>query len=1071
VLLLALGIAPPRAAASTPHYSHREWLQPDGLPHNAAERLLMARDGWLWIGTRAGLARFDGVKFTVFDSRTPGFTDDAVLDLAEDAAGALWVATKKGLYRKDGERFTRLTQDDGLPHNQVNQLAPGKDGSLWLATQGGVSRILGSKIATHPHTETVYDANMHPEMARDVTSVALGSGGAVWVGTRGGLRRLDPDAGRQEAVWRPPVPLNELNKGHSQRLLLDREGRLWFGGEDALYLRGEEGWVALPFPAGAGDLRVRQLLQDESGRIWAVRGGAIFQVEGRSVVPFAEAFGLADAYVTDLLPENGRVWVATRHRGLHCLEPTRLRMFSTRDGLCHNSVVSVAPERGGGLWVATARGVMRMRSEKFEFPQSSQPLENLATLAVLEDRAGVVWISSPNLYKGPLFGLEPTAAGYQKLEFEAHFDPRNFFEDREGKLWVGGLGGLQCLVGGGKAQPSGDWSGTPNRRARPSRWHLRPSVVTHMENALWREFRGEEWRDPKADPPAWKPLSQADRATLEKSPLPIGASWPNHDFQAVHQTPDGAVWLATWGGGVARLLDGKVTTLGVREGLASSQVHCLLADTEGLLWAGTAGGLARIEPSQLGPSGKPRVTSFTPRHGLPHAEANQLVEDHLGNLWVGCGAGIYRVARAELAALAAGAKTAVEVLLLDGDDGLPGAETTGRQQPSACRTPDGFLWFATPTGLARIDPAAAERKRQPPKVLMESIISGKRTWPLLESPPSGPTTLPAGAGASVSIEFTALDYAAPKDLRFRHRLEGLDNTWAEAGAGRAAQFTNLDPGRYEFHVQVAGRDGRWMEPGASLAFQITPHCWQTAWFQLLAGSGVLLAVVLGVEWRLRVLRQLEKAEASAALVRQRELLARDLHDDLGSRLAQLSFLGDMAARDPSQASRLAQVARETARDLDCLVWTVDPERGGLDQLVAYLGELADDFLSSAGLDLELALPPAPPPTRLPDPARKAVMLAAKEALRNVVKHARATRVRLAVELRGGELCVAVEDNGRGLPKAMLGAGAAEKPASPGHGVANMRRRMAEVGGSCEFQERPGGGAVALLRLPVGTPSA
>ncbi len=123
----------------TERFDVQSWNRDDGLPDNAAERLLLAHDGWLWIGTRSGLARFDGLKFTVYDGQTPGFTDDAILDLAEDAEGSLWIATKRGLYRKQGGTFTKFTTADGLLHNQVNHILPAPDRGLWLATIGGVN--------------------------------------------------------------------------------------------------------------------------------------------------------------------------------------------------------------------------------------------------------------------------------------------------------------------------------------------------------------------------------------------------------------------------------------------------------------------------------------------------------------------------------------------------------------------------------------------------------------------------------------------------------------------------------------------------------------------------------------------------------------------------------------------------------------------------------------------------------------------------------------------------------------------------------------------------------------------
>ncbi len=242
----------------------------------------------------------------------------------------------------------------------------------------------------------------------------------------------------------------------------------------------------------------------------------------------------------------------------------------------------------------------------------------------------------------------------------------------------------------------------------------------------------------------------------------------------------------------------------------------------------------------------------------------------------------------------------------------------------------------------------------------------------------------------------------------------------------------------------------------------------------IAFSGFFV-LLLFLRWWLHQIRRLERAEAAARLALQREHLARDLHDDLGSKLAQISLLGELTARDPVHAPRLGAFAREVAKSLDGLVWTLHPERDSLEHLAAYLGEVAREFVIPAGLELELDFPSAQLHGRLSPPIRKAVMLAVQESLHNIVKHAGARRARLAIEARATDFTVTVEDDGRGLADGFKAAAGVSKPdpsgRGRGHGLENMRRRLAELGGRCELGSRREGGTYVRLVAPLCTPSS
>ncbi|MEK7674554.1 MAG: triple tyrosine motif-containing protein, partial [Verrucomicrobiota bacterium] len=553
----------------------------------------------------------------------------------------------------------------------------------------------------------------------------------------------------------------------------------------------------------------------------------------------------------------------------------------------------------------------------------------------------------------------------------------------------------------------------------------------------------------------------------------------------------GDLWFGTWGGGLNRLRDRRIEVFTIRDGLAGDRVQALHQDTEGVLWSGTTEGLSRQDPqpSTFNPQ---RFFSFTTAHGLPDKQVNQILEDDAGHLWIGCDEGIYRVAKRELAEVATGRAARVECLLLDEQDGLLGGETYSGSQPSACKTPDGRLWFATPHGLAMLDPAHISRRDSQPKVFIERLRVGDAWLELLDEPggaikgarssgresahsslqrsqsrltsaatlQGSKVQLSAGSGRSLAFEFTALEYFAPKKLRFRYRLEGFDRDWHDAGVRRTAFYTNLKPGDYRFQVIAANRNGVWNEPGASFALHLAPYLWQRWWFH---PAWLFAAALAGFGLHRRRIRQIaacQELEKAAGLAEQRALLGADLHDAAGASLCQIVRQCEQAesASGDDRFAAVAASAREALEAFDETVWLLKPGNETLDRLALRIIRTGDKLLGSSGLRAQWQMPEDLPALPLKATAQRDLLLIVKESLHNVLKHARATEVCLQLELADGCLKIVIADNGSGFDPA------AAPPDR--HGLANLRRRAETWGGRLEIVSRVGAGTRVEVVVPI-----
>jgi signal transduction histidine kinase len=282
----------------------------------------------------------------------------------------------------------------------------------------------------------------------------------------------------------------------------------------------------------------------------------------------------------------------------------------------------------------------------------------------------------------------------------------------------------------------------------------------------------------------------------------------------------------------------------------------------------------------------------------------------------------------------------------------------------------------------------------------------------------------------------------------------------------------MPPGEYRFRVTACNRDGIWNPNDASLEFVVAAPFYRTWWFQILVALvllGAVASLVRYVELR-KMRRQVERAEREGAIERERARIAKDIHDDLGASLTEITLLSELAqsgdappAEVQSDMRKIAARTRQLTRSLDATVWAVNPRNDSLDSLVSYLCHHAEEYLHTAGIRCRLDVPEGLPPRAVTAAVRHNVYLIVKEALHNVVKHSGATEVSLRITIDAEKLTVAVTDNGRGFDAS---ADAPMHPASDrrGNGLENMRRRAEEIGGRLALQSAAGNGTRVQLEV-------
>jgi signal transduction histidine kinase len=318
----------------------------------------------------------------------------------------------------------------------------------------------------------------------------------------------------------------------------------------------------------------------------------------------------------------------------------------------------------------------------------------------------------------------------------------------------------------------------------------------------------------------------------------------------------------------------------------------------------------------------------------------------------------------------------------------------------------------------------------------------------------------------VEIHYTANSLVAPERVRFRYRLVGADGDWLwDDQNRRVAFYTNLRPGDYTFQVSACNSHGTWNEQGDRFSFYVAPHFYETWPFYSVCGAMIVFAGPALHYRRIRRLRRVQRLEQQRALHEERARIAKDLHDDLGANLTGLALQLDLARSLGLPADtlqeRLANLARHTRGLVDNMrevVWAMNPQHDNMESLASFLGQYTEEYLAGADLRCRLELPSNLPAQPVNSHTRHQLFLVLKEALHNIVRHARANEVRLRLEQEPHELRLAVEDDGCGLPPD--GARVA------GHGLDGMEKRVVDLGGEFSATSPTGVGTHIEIKLPL-----
>lgn len=971
----------------------------DGLPGDQVLALHEDHDGFIWIGTESGLARYEGVRIRTWyhDRKDPhSLSNNVVWDITEDENGRVWIATDHGLCAYDARTggFDRLfisqAYNDPTSANRIHQLAADGHGRLWLSTEDGVHTVSvsGPPAQIPLPTDGARIGRLTRRQSAGLASDTLRDG--LWINGSEGLVFFDLKAGVFRASSNE-ASFSCLNDTLAQDVRPDGEGGIWYftTGTKELIHADKSGRVVFKevITTTTDKLVNPQFIElDKTGTLWLstwsqelrtlnVRTGAWLNIAHDERLPWSIVNSNAKSWLQD---RDGRIWLGT-YSGADILDPANSGMHQFLIGAASEApfltlmlpidtnTVLIGTDGAGVIELDRSTGKQACLSyeEPTDHPSNIPAMNHVRCMAAF----GEDWLI------GTHYGLLRLNAAFTRLERPAELVRAQpnlgrggitfIMNDLDGDTWIGKWqGGLYKVGSAGRA----DYFDSIAPAPLPSRYLL---SSVNGPDGMWIGFNNG-----------------------------AGASLIRHDSI------------------VSRVLNEPDAT-GANYGVVNS----LALDTDGTLFMGTVMGGLGVRDATSG-----AILWYTHSDGLSGDRIEQLVLDRGSGLWIRTEDGLSRFDRRTHA--------------IDHIEPPASTSAVGRLGAIALDI-DGSLLCAY--GPLLIDmPTTSATHTNGPELVLTSLRYAGRSLASWES--DSIIELEHDARA-LTIECGTRGFFQGQGIRFAYRVVDIDTNWSNLGSSSRLDLNDLPVGEHRVQLRANNGGSAWTPEPLSLAVRVLPPFWSTWWFRgaLLLGIGAALYFFVRGYVNERLREQRERLEREQAVLAERMRIAGDMHDDLGAGLSALKLRSEMALRvekDPAkreQLGALANTAGELIGSMRQIIWTMNTDQSSLADLVSYTTNYTRSYCEQNGLTPEIITAKEWPAVQLTSEQRRNTFLVVKEALHNVVKHANARTVRLVMSHGDAHLLVDVQDDGIGLP--------GHTQDSVGNGLRNMRKRIQALGGT------------------------
>ncbi len=688
LLVFAVCVLPPLFGAKSNAQAASGYLcdvygAAEGLPENTVASVARTTDGYLWVATQGGLARFDSLRFHAFHMLdSPGLPHDNIHYVAGSRDGSLWVGTyNRGVAHLVNGRFEPVP---GLLSPVIRAILEDREGAIWIATRGGLNRWKNGALSAYTQKDGL--------PANDVMALAEDREGRIWIGSSAGLSLLD--RGKFVAFGGQ----SRLAGMEVRSFAVASDGSLWTASSQA-FARLKDGVVQewygrerLPFKG-----EIRTIAEAADGALWiGTFGDGLQRMQAGRFERFGTEQGLASTLVFCLRADSdGSLWVGTSGGGLNRLRPRHIRMIGAPEGLSAADAAEVLETRDGALWIGTlGQGLNRYQDGRIRTFTTADGLSSNLVLSLWQSpRTGRLWVGTGdgalNWWEGQRFRNVPLGAGKM---------PAQIFEAHDGGMWVGTTRGLFRLQNTSVEKVYTTEDGLPSNTVL--------AIAEARDGSLWLGTASG--------------LShfQHDRFTNYATAKERNGYGPRVDW--VYEDGEGTLWLGSAGFGLGRFRDGSILWAGTQQGLNDNVVYSGL-EAGGDLWLSTNRGICRISKTQFGALADGRIARlsvhvYDTTDGLRSNECSGDTQPsgwkrQNGELVFACLGGAVRIDPNYLPRETSAPATRIEVAKINGKSFLP---QTGEHAVSARRWESRIHLYGTRLrcGATNSIPLQAGRHRQ-----------------------------------------------------------------------------------------------------------------------------------------------------------------------------------------------------------------------------------------------------------------------------------------------------------------------------------------------------------------------
>lgn len=936
--------------------------------------------------------------------------------IAEDSLGHLWIATLGGLSRYDGKHFVNYTAKDGLPGNYIRALAFDTTGHLWIGGVDGLCRFDGKVFRKIPlPADLQNDKNA-------VRQIAVDSRGVVWLLASGRLYFVQDDSARLVGLPFKNTAITAFLPNRSRLLLTTANGMAY------QYYQHQWDSLALQARAGGNPPLVHEIFKDSKGRIWLASNQGLLLWQSGNIHNILPAAAEAHYPVYTIAEDKGgKLWLGCAKGAISIQENGSVRYYDKKNGLSDNSFFSLFCDRAGNIWMASdGQGIFRFSGAPFTVVDETSGLGSGQIMSMSPGPDDAVYLGT---YDAGLYLYKNGSAHAVALP-DKSFPAITALDYHNGILWLGTRG-----------QGLWRWDGN--------------SLSTYRSNSLPSNYIVSLYRDKAQN--LWVGTTSGAARMTENGFQILPAI--NSDVQAFLEWNQDSL-LITGSEGLWLYERGRVAPFVTNTILDSLRPQCL-ARTGDLLWAGTSdNGVVIYSMTNR------KSLVLNTESGLRSDFIYNLLVDRQGSVWIGTGFGVHRIS---------GYQTQrVQIIIYGSGQGIAGMESNHN---ASMQTSDGTVWMGTTAGAMLFTSESSAPLAQNTAIVLQAVnLPGQAVIPAHYYDSLSPwygtpkhLSLPYRQN-TISFTYQSLALAHQGQVRYRHRLLGLETAWSPWLEENTITYSALPPGDYTLQVQ-SGIEGS-AAPVSTLdyAFTIQTPFHKSVWFRVLLVfflilTGITIQYILGR--RRRRLQEMIRALRAEEQNRVRQRTAEDFHDEVGNRITRITVLTQVLRNKLSPLTedneRILGKIQENAsllyngtRDI---LWALKPENDNLYELLQRLNELGADLFRDTAAAFYFAGARENWRTyKLPMDVNRNLMMIFKEAMNNCLKYAAADKVHLIAEVSEDKmLTLVLEDDGKGfLPDEV----------SRGQGLQNMKRRAARIGGRLELESSTGSGTVIRLHLPL-----